>query len=82
MAKFVIQPHFRLQECVAEGKGYFASEGLDYEFRERLNSSEAKNHNLGDKVGAYQCLTAGNRRQPQARRKSYTRIIPTRWWAI
>ena len=28
--KFVIQPHFRLQEWVAEEKGYFSDEGLDY----------------------------------------------------
>jgi NitT/TauT family transport system substrate-binding protein len=32
MAKFRIQPHVRLQEWVAEQKGYFADEGLDYEF--------------------------------------------------
>jgi NitT/TauT family transport system substrate-binding protein len=32
MAKFVIEPHFRLQEWVAEEKGYYAAEGLDYEF--------------------------------------------------
>ena len=30
--KFIIEPHFRLQEWVAEEKGYFAEEGLDYEF--------------------------------------------------
>ena len=34
MAKFVIAPHFRLHEWVAEEKGYFAAAGLDYEFRE------------------------------------------------
>ena len=32
MAKFVIQPHVRLHEWVAEEKGYFRDEGLDYEF--------------------------------------------------
>ena len=32
MAKFRIQPHGRLQEWVAEEKGYFSQEGLDYEF--------------------------------------------------
>jgi NitT/TauT family transport system substrate-binding protein len=32
MAKFRIQPHGRLQEWVAEEKGYFRDEGLDYEF--------------------------------------------------
>ncbi len=32
MAKFRIMPHSRLQEWVAEEKGYFRDEGLDYEF--------------------------------------------------
>jgi hypothetical protein len=32
MAKFRIQSHGRLQEWVAEEKGYFKHEGLDYEF--------------------------------------------------
>jgi len=32
MSKFRIQPHSRLQEWVAEEKGYFTDEGLDYEF--------------------------------------------------
>ena len=32
MAKFRIMPHGRLQEWVAEEKGYYAEEGLDYEF--------------------------------------------------
>ena len=40
MAKFVIEPHFRLQEWVAEEKGYFRAEGLDYEFRELIRSTE------------------------------------------
>jgi hypothetical protein len=33
MAKFVIQPHVRLQEWVAEELGFFRDEGLDYEFQ-------------------------------------------------
>jgi NitT/TauT family transport system substrate-binding protein len=32
VGKFVIQPHVRLQEWVAEEHGYFTEEGLDYEF--------------------------------------------------
>jgi hypothetical protein len=32
MGKFVIHSHGRLQEWVAEEKGYFRAEGLDYEF--------------------------------------------------
>lgn len=54
MGKFIIRPHFRLQEWVAEEKRYFAAEGLDYEFREEMKSREGKNHQLGDRVGAYQ----------------------------
>lgn len=59
MAKFIIQPHFRLHEWVAEEKGYFAAEGLDYEFRETLDSKEARSHHQGDKVGAFQTFERG-----------------------
>ena len=38
MATFVISPHCRLQEWVAEEQGYFATEGLDYEFREAIGT--------------------------------------------
>ena len=34
MGKFVIAPHMRLQEWVAEENGYFKDEGLDYEFHD------------------------------------------------
>jgi len=33
MSIFRIQPHGRLQEWVAEEKGYFKEEGLEYEFK-------------------------------------------------
>jgi hypothetical protein len=59
MGKFVIAPHMRLHEWVAEEKGYFAAEGLDYEFREQLSSKEGKRHDLGNKVGAYQTFEQG-----------------------
>jgi hypothetical protein len=59
MPKFVIEPHFRLQEWVAEEKGYFAQEGLDYVFRELVQSTDGAIHNKGDRVGAYQSLEAG-----------------------
>ncbi len=59
MSKFIIAPHMRLHEWVAEEKSYFAAEGLDYEFHEALPSAEGKNHNLGDKVGAYQTFEKG-----------------------
>jgi hypothetical protein len=59
MAKFVIAPHMRLHEWIAQERGYFAAEGLDYEFREELASKEGKMHYLGDKVGAYQTFERG-----------------------
>jgi ABC-type nitrate/sulfonate/bicarbonate transport system substrate-binding protein len=59
MAKFAIAPHMRLQEWVAEEKGYFAAEGLDYEFRDEILSKDGKKHDLGDKVGAYQTFEKG-----------------------
>jgi hypothetical protein len=59
MAKFVIAPHFRLQEWVAEEKGYFAAAGLQYEFRETMDSQRAGGHQLGPGVGAYQTFEQG-----------------------
>jgi len=59
MSKFIIQPHFRLQEWVAEEKGYFKSEGLDYEFQETVQSTDGKAHDQGDRQGAYQSFEKG-----------------------
>ncbi len=59
MGRFVIQPHFRLQEWVAEEKGYFAAEGLDYVFHEEVQATDGKIHDKGVKVGAYQSLEEG-----------------------
>ena len=59
MSKFVVAPHFRLHEWVAEEKGYFTAEGLDYEFRETMDSTSGSGHHIGNKVGAYQTLEAG-----------------------
>ena len=59
MATFVIEPHFRLQEWVAEEKGYFAAEGLDYVFRELVQATDGQIHDRGDRIGAYQSLEAG-----------------------
>jgi ABC-type nitrate/sulfonate/bicarbonate transport system substrate-binding protein len=61
MAKFIIEPHFRLQEWVAEEKDYFRQEGLDYEFRELVRATDGKIHDKGDKVGAFQSLEAGRK---------------------
>src|ERR1700741_1291568 len=60
MSKFVIESHFRLQEWVAEEKGYFRDEGLDYEFRELIRSTEGQHHNKGNE-GAFQSIEKGRR---------------------
>jgi hypothetical protein len=57
--KFIVEPHFRLQEWVAEEKGYFKDEGLDYIFRELIQSTDGAHHDKGDKVGAYQSFERG-----------------------
>jgi len=59
--KFIIQPHFRLQEWVAEEKGYFKDEGLEYEFREEVQATGGKVHDKGNKVGAYQSFEEGRK---------------------
>ncbi|HTV50591.1 MAG TPA: hypothetical protein VME21_05350 [Steroidobacteraceae bacterium] len=59
MGRFVIQPHFRLQEWVAQEKGYFAAEGLEYVFQEQVRSSDGKIHDQPARVGAYQSFEAG-----------------------
>jgi hypothetical protein len=57
---FVIQPHFRLQEWVAEEKGYFRDEGLDYVFHEEVRSSDGGAHDTkGRQAGAYQTFEQG-----------------------
>lgn len=58
MSKFIIQPHFRLQEWVAEDKGYFRAEGLDYIFQEEVQRTEGKAHDSGSS-GAYQTFEKG-----------------------
>ena len=59
MSKFIIAPHFRLHEWVAEEKGYFKAEGLEYEFRETMDSKKSGGHQLGNKVGAFQSIEQG-----------------------
>jgi len=58
MGKFIVEPHFRLQEWVAEENGYFRAEGLDYEFRELIRSTAGQHHNKGAK-GAFQSIEQG-----------------------
>jgi hypothetical protein len=61
MSKFIIEPHFRLQDWIAHDNGYFTDEGLDYEFRETIRSSDGKAHDKGDKQGAMQSIEAGRK---------------------
>ena len=58
MGKFIVEPHFRLQEWVAEEKGYFRDQGLDYEFRELIRSTGGQHHNKGGR-GAFQSIEQG-----------------------
>ena len=57
--KFIVEPHFRLQEWVAEEKGYFKDEGLDHVFRELIQSTDGKHHDRGDRIGAMQSFERG-----------------------
>ena len=59
MSIFIIQPHFRLQEWVAEEKDYFNDEGLEYEFHEEVQATNGKIHDTSNKVGAYQSFEEG-----------------------
>jgi ABC-type nitrate/sulfonate/bicarbonate transport system substrate-binding protein len=59
MAKFVISPHFRLHEWVAEEKDYFRAEGLDYEFRPIWRGDPGKSHHTPNKVGAMSSFEQG-----------------------
>lgn len=57
--KFVIEPHFRLQEWVARDKGYFDDEGLEYTFQELIQATDGAHHFRGEKFGAMQSFEAG-----------------------
>jgi ABC-type nitrate/sulfonate/bicarbonate transport system substrate-binding protein len=59
MSKFVIEPHFRLQEWVAEEKGYFREADLDYEFKEFIRSTDGAHHETVGKSGAFQSIEKG-----------------------
>jgi hypothetical protein len=59
MPKFVIEPHFRLQEWVAEEKGYFREAGLDHEFNEFIRSTGGAHHRTTGKAGAFQSIEKG-----------------------
>jgi NitT/TauT family transport system substrate-binding protein len=65
MAKFRIMPHGRLQEWVAEEKGYFQAEGLDYEFVYDYSAGTADNGQTEPsgvrevRQGAFESMEAG-----------------------
>lgn len=59
MPKFVIAPHMRLHEWIAVEKGYFDAVGLDYALNDQLLALNGVQHDLGDRVGAYQTFEAG-----------------------
>ncbi|MEP0940870.1 MAG: ABC transporter substrate-binding protein [Rhizobiaceae bacterium] len=59
MGNFIIEPHFRLHEWIAEEKGYFKQTGLDYEFRELIRSTSGGHHSTPNKVGAFQSIEKG-----------------------
>ncbi len=64
MTRFVIGPHMRLQEWVAEEKGYFAEEELDYEFSASTGMSQFSVKSAAelpkDQIrGAYQMIEQG-----------------------
>jgi NitT/TauT family transport system substrate-binding protein len=63
---FMIQPHVRLQEWVAEERGFFTAEGLDYEFRvdgfdmgSAATVSSAGTAPLSVRSGAFEDMEAG-----------------------
>ena len=61
-----IMPHGRLQEWVADEKGYFTAEGLEYGFVDRAatTASAAQRDDDGEiKTGAYESYEAGRRRR-------------------
>jgi len=68
-----IMPHGRLQEWVAEEKGFFAAEGLDYTFV--LNDSDYGIHttrrdDAGEiKTGAFETFGAGRDGAPPKHRQ-------------
>jgi ABC-type nitrate/sulfonate/bicarbonate transport system substrate-binding protein len=61
MGKFIIEPHFRLQEWVAEEKGYFKAEGLDYDFLELVQSTDGQHHATANRSGAYNLIEQGRK---------------------
>ena len=68
MSKFRIVPHGRLQEWVAEEKGYFADEGLDYEFVPSDGPNATVNPSVDSAEGAPMEIKRGAFESMEARR--------------
>jgi NitT/TauT family transport system substrate-binding protein len=68
MAKFIIQPHGRLNDWVADEKGYFAEQGLDYELNvegsrkntPRLDSVDSPAPLVDNRFGAFERYAEGH----------------------
>jgi NitT/TauT family transport system substrate-binding protein len=71
MAKFIIQPHGRLNDWVADEKGYFSEEGLDYELNvegsrkntPRLAAVDLASPLQENRFGAYERYAEGHGRK-------------------
>jgi ABC-type nitrate/sulfonate/bicarbonate transport system substrate-binding protein len=71
MAKLIIQPHGRLNDWVAEEKGYFTGEGLDYELNveasrkntPRLSAIDSPSPLEDHRFGAYERYAEGHGRK-------------------
>ena len=64
VSKFIIQPHGRLQEWIADAKGYFRDEGLDYEFQTGWAAQSRKTIDLAGgirevRAGAFEAYKDG-----------------------
>jgi NitT/TauT family transport system substrate-binding protein len=59
MALFRIMPHGRLQEWVAEEKGYFSAEGLHYTFVEDFSTQAEPSQVKEVRQGAFESMEAG-----------------------
>jgi NitT/TauT family transport system substrate-binding protein len=59
MALFRIMPHGRLQEWVAEEKGYFTAEGLTYTFVEDFSTHTEPSQVKEVRQGAFESMAAG-----------------------
>ena len=67
MARFIIQPHIRLQEWVAEEKDYFRAQGLEYDFDMTFAGSSmttssvksAEEAPIESKTGAFEDMQKG-----------------------